>query len=135
MSTLETGSSRTRRRRPTRPTDPCRHRPPVARPRKRSRSLMGPFLLFVLLAGLAAGAAYTYKFGLARVQEDGQRLAAYVQTLRPDQGRAGLGVATDRGRAAAIPGMASSGSRPTTPRRSGSCCTRSSHRSSRSICP
>ena len=59
-------------------------------PSRRRRSHLGSILLVVFVASAAAGAAYTYKFGLARGLHDGERLAAYLAEICPDQGRAGF---------------------------------------------
>jgi cobalt-zinc-cadmium efflux system membrane fusion protein len=44
---------------------------------------LGRLLLVILLVGLAAGAGYIFKVGLANALHDGQRLAAYVERYVP----------------------------------------------------
>jgi cobalt-zinc-cadmium efflux system membrane fusion protein len=45
--------------------------------------LFGRFVLLLLVAGLASGGAYTYVFGLARVQRETGKLTTYVQRYIP----------------------------------------------------
>jgi cobalt-zinc-cadmium efflux system membrane fusion protein len=85
MSTLETESTQpapppaqiTGTNGPLRPTEPSNQ------PRKRRTLSFGGFMMLLLVLGLAAGAGYTYKFGMERAQEDANRLIAYVWQYVP----------------------------------------------------
>jgi membrane fusion protein, heavy metal efflux system len=83
MSTFETGSA-THAPPPAHASNgPLPTEPPGGHSPKRRRSLLGSFLVVLLLLGLVAGAAYTYKFGLARTKEDGAKLVAYLERYMP----------------------------------------------------
>jgi membrane fusion protein, heavy metal efflux system len=62
------------------PLEPGRAGEPRRKPRK---SLLGRFVLVLLVAAMAAGGVYTYKVGLARVQQDTEKLKTYVERYIP----------------------------------------------------
>ena len=90
MSALESGSAAHAPPAAHAANGPLPTAPAGDTPSRRRRSHLGSFLVVVFVAAVAGGAAYTYNFGLARVRQDGGRLAGIPSELRPNQGRAGF---------------------------------------------
>jgi membrane fusion protein, heavy metal efflux system len=83
MSTVETGSVPAAPSAPQPANGPLHPTPADEPPRKRRGLTFGRLILFLLLVGAAAGAAYTYSVGTERASQEAARLASYAQQYIP----------------------------------------------------